>query len=62
MNDHEKQQAASIAEEFPGWEAWCGLNMLWHARLLGSVPIQMVHGNSPEDVREQIRLWLAEHG
>jgi hypothetical protein len=61
VNDREKQQAASIAQEFPGWEAWCGLNGLWHARLVGSEPIAMVHGNNPEDIRDQIRLWIGEH-
>lgn len=61
MNEHEQSEAAAIAEEFPGWEAWCGLNMLWHARKLGSVPIVMVHGNNPGDIRDQIRLWAGEH-
>ncbi len=55
MNDTE-QQAARIAERYPGWEAWCGLNGLWHARVLGSVPPFMVHAESPEELGEQIRL------
>lgn len=62
MNEYEKDEAAAIAAEFPGWEAWCGLNRLWHARRLGSTPPQMVHGNNPADIREQIRLWTVEHG
>ena len=61
MNECEKE-AAAIAAEFPGWEAWVGIvNGLWHARRLGSTPPLMVHGNNPEDIREQIRLWNVEH-
>jgi len=49
-------QIKAISEEFPGWEAWQGLvNGLWHARLVGHVPPVMVHGESPDDLREQIR-------
>jgi hypothetical protein len=50
-----EQQAAAIAAEFPGWQAWQGRNGLWHARMVGSVPIVMVHDESPEGIREQIR-------
>ncbi len=49
-------QIRAIGEEFPGWEAWQSLvNGLWHARLVGSTPPVMMHGESPEDLREQIR-------
>lgn len=52
-------QIRAISEEFPGWEAWQGLvNGLWHARFVGSVPPVMVHGESPSDLREQIRSRL----
>jgi hypothetical protein len=27
--------AESIADEFPGWEAWQGIDQLWHARVRG---------------------------
>jgi hypothetical protein len=50
-----EQQAAAITAEFPGWEAWQGLNGLWHARIVGSVPIVMIHDESPEGIRDQIR-------
>jgi hypothetical protein len=50
-----EQQAAAIAAEFPGWEAWQGLNGLWHARILGSTPLVMIHDESPDGIREQIR-------
>jgi hypothetical protein len=55
--DREMRQ---ITEEFPGWEAWQGLiNGLWHARLVGSTPPVMVHGETPADLRELIRLRSA---
>jgi hypothetical protein len=50
-----EEQAAAIAAEFPGWEAWQGLNGLWHGRLVGSVPIVMVHDESSEGIRKHIR-------
>lgn len=54
------KQAASIAEEFPGWEAWVGLiNGLWHARIVGAVPPVMVHAESAEAIREQIHAYTA---
>jgi hypothetical protein len=49
-------QIRAIGEQYPGWEAWQSLvNQLWHARLIGSTPPVMVHGESPDDLREQIR-------
>jgi hypothetical protein len=52
-------EARRINEEFPGWEAWVGLvNGLWHARLVGSTPPVMVHDDSPEGIRRQIREQL----
>jgi hypothetical protein len=53
----------AIGEEFPGWEAWQGLvNGLWHARLAGSTPPVMVHGDSPADIREAIAGLARGHG
>jgi hypothetical protein len=50
------EQITAIGQEFPGWEAWQGLvNSLWHARLVGSVPPVLVHGETPDDLRQQIR-------
>ena len=54
------QQAAEIAAEFPGWEAWAGLvNGLWHARIVGAVPPVMVHAESADGIREQIEAYTA---
>ena len=49
---------AEIAAEFPGWEAWQGIDRLWHARLRGATPPVMVHGEDLIDVRDQIIVCL----
>jgi hypothetical protein len=46
--------AAGLAGEFPGWEAWQGIDRLWHARIRGAIPPVMVHGADLVDLREQI--------
>jgi len=48
------EQARAIAEQFPGWEAWQGLDSQWHARIVGATPPVMVHAGSPDELREQI--------
>jgi hypothetical protein len=48
-------QAKAIAEEFPGWQAWQSLDGQWHARIIGAIPPVMVHSDSPQGLREQIR-------
>jgi hypothetical protein len=51
-------EARAIAEEFPRWEAWSGfINGLWHARIVGAVPPVMVHAESADGIREQIRQY-----
>lgn len=49
------RQIAAIAAEFPDWEAWQSLDGQWHARVTGAVPPVMVHAQSADDLREQIR-------
>jgi hypothetical protein len=46
--------AAQIAGEFPGWEAWQGIDRMWHARIRGATPPVMVHGEDLVDLRDQI--------
>jgi hypothetical protein len=46
--------AAQIAGEFPGWEAWQGIDRMWHARIRGATPPVMVHGADLVDLRDQI--------
>jgi hypothetical protein len=48
----------SLAEEFPGWEPWQGIEGLWHARIRGATPPVMVHAEDPTDLRDQIIVHL----
>jgi hypothetical protein len=50
--------ADEIAAEFPGWEAWQGIDRLWHARIRGATPPVMVHGEDLVDLRDQIIGYL----
>jgi hypothetical protein len=50
----------SLATEFPGWEAWQGIDRLWHARIRGAVPPVMVHGDDLVDLRDQIRAYIGK--
>jgi hypothetical protein len=50
--------APGIAAEFPGWEAWQGIDRLWHARIRGAVPPVMVHGEDLVDLRDQIIRFI----
>jgi hypothetical protein len=52
MDDN--RNAAGLAGEFPGWEAWQGIDRLWHARVRGATPPVMVHGEDLVDLRDQI--------
>jgi hypothetical protein len=49
---------AGLAGEFPGWEAWQGIDRLWHARIRGAVPPVMVHGEDLVDLRDQIIRYV----
>ena len=53
-----ENDVAQIAGEFPGWEAWQGIDRLWHARIRGATPPVMVHGEDLVDLRDQIILHL----
>jgi hypothetical protein len=52
--------AESLAAEFPAWEAWQGIDRLWHARIRGATPPVMVHGEDLVDLRDQIKRQLAK--
>ena len=55
-------EARAIGTEFKGWEAWQGLvNGLWHARKVGATPPVMVHGEGPDDLREQIGQLIGQY-
>jgi len=49
---------AQIADEFPDWEAWQGIEGLWHARIRGATPPVMIHGEDVVDLRDQIIEYL----
>jgi hypothetical protein len=51
---------AGLAGEFPGWEAWQGIDRAWHARIRGAIPPVMVHGDDLVDLRDQIIRHLRE--
>lgn len=53
--------AGAIAAEFPAWEAWQGIDRLWHARIRGATPPVMVHGEDPVDLRDQIIRYQGCH-
>jgi hypothetical protein len=50
----------SIQTEFPGWEAWRGIDGLSHARIKGATPPVMVHAEDLMDLRDQIKRKLAQ--
>jgi hypothetical protein len=50
---------AEIAGEFPGWEAWQGIDRMWHARIRGATPPVMVHADNPDELRGQIADYLS---
>ena len=52
--------AAEIAGEFPGWEAWQGIDRTWHARIRGATPPVMVHADNPDELREKISDHLRQ--
>ena len=51
---------AGLAGEFPGWEAWQGIDRSWHARIRGAIPPVMVHGDDLVDLRDRIIRHLRE--
>jgi hypothetical protein len=56
------EDTAKIAGEFPGWEAWQGIDRLWHARIRGATPPVMVHGEDLVDLRDQIIRFMSRFG
>jgi hypothetical protein len=56
--DDTVDDTAKIAGEFPDWEAWQGIDRLWHARIRGAIPSIVVHGKDLVDLRDQIIRFL----
>ena len=70
MNEEQQVTPESITEEFPGWQAWQGIDRLWHARIRGATPPVMVHDDDLTGLREEIlramsrseeRVWQERH-
>jgi hypothetical protein len=55
------EPAGEIVTEFPAWEAWQGIDRLWHARIRGATPPVMVHGEDLVDLRDQIIRYQGRH-
>jgi hypothetical protein len=62
VNDDDSITIESIQAEYPGWEAWQGIDRLWHARISGATPPVMVHGEDLVDLRDEIKRWEGRHG
>ena len=45
---------ASLADRFPAWDCWFGIDCLWYARLEGATPPVIVRGEDAEDLADQI--------
>lgn len=58
----EEPTLADIASRFPRWEAWQGIDLLWHARIKGATPPVMVHGEDVRDLMDAIQGWEELHG
>ena len=52
----------SLETEFPDWEAWQGIDRLWHARIRGATPPVMVHGEDLTDLRDEIKRKTSQMG
>src|SRR5258708_6256791 len=51
----EQQQREAFAQRHPGWEAWQSIRGgQWHARLVGSQPVVMVHDDTIEELSRQV--------
>jgi hypothetical protein len=50
----------SIEREFPGWEAFQGVDRRWHARLVGAEKPVMVHDDDLPGLREEIVRKLSQ--
>jgi hypothetical protein len=55
----DKPTKQSIEAEFPGWEAWSGVDRQWHARIKGAIPPVMVHADHLTGLRDAIRAEVS---
>jgi hypothetical protein len=50
-----------VCREYPRWHCWQGTNHLYYARLANTSPPVSVRGESPIDLRDEIRRWEGTH-
>jgi hypothetical protein len=48
MRSNSDAHVASLAERFPAWACWFGIDCLWHARIRGATPPVMVEVRMPK--------------
>jgi len=62
MTTRADAELAKLAQKFPGWDCWFGIDCLWHARLRGAMPPVMVRGEDPQELSDQILRWERLNG
>ena len=53
MRSNSGARLASLAERFPTWDCWFGIDCLWYGRIRGATPPVMVRGEDTEDLADQ---------
>ena len=55
-------ELAKLAQRFPAWDCWFGIDCLWYARRRGALPPVMVRGEDAQDLGDQIVRWERLNG
>jgi len=61
MRNNLDAHLASLAERFPAWDCWFGIDCLWNARITGASPPVIVRGEDADDLADQILRWQRLH-
>ena len=59
---HQAPELSGLADRFPRWEAWRGIDGFFHARIKGATPPVMVRGEDVQDLVDEIMRWEGRHG
>ncbi len=62
MTTRADAELAKLAQKFPRWDYWFGIDCLFHARLRGALPPVMVRGEDAQDLADQIVRWERLNG
>jgi hypothetical protein len=58
VTEQRNAEAEAVADKFEGWQGWYAIgahsSTPYHARIVGAIPPVMVHGEDPEDLRDEI--------